>query len=409
MWGYAAILTALAFAQSGGPDGRRHQVRPGHRAGQVPGQRHCTCGTRSAAFGQLQNQAYGYLWPMGPFFCSVTLAAPAGVGGPAAVVGPAALPGVLRRRPAGPAHCGSGTPWAQVVAGFAYVLTPRLTTLLGAISVEVWPMALAPWVLLPLVTGLAAGLDPPGGRAQRAGRGDLRRRQRRRRVGRAPARRGLDPDPRRRSPEVAAAGVVDAVHGARHLLVVGSAAAAGPLQPAVPRLHRERHDHDAAHRPRPDAARHLRLGRLLRGHRLPGRAAAGHHAVPRRRRRRRGRTRARRHRGPGQPAPAVPDAWAAGRRRPGRVRLRRGPGRILRRRPAAGPGRGAGSLPQPAQVRRGAAPAARPRDGTPARVPADPVLGRARASHRAAHPGGQRVGAGRSRAARGSPGRDCAA
>src|SRR4029079_9395610 len=43
-----------------------------------------------------------------------------------------------------------GSPATQVLAAFAFVLTPRITTLLGGTSVEIWPMALAPWVLLPL-------------------------------------------------------------------------------------------------------------------------------------------------------------------------------------------------------------------------------------------------------------------
>jgi len=49
---------------------------------------------------------------------------------------------------------GIGSPGARIVAGFAFALSPRILTLLGANSVEAWPMAVAPWVVVPLV-GLA--------------------------------------------------------------------------------------------------------------------------------------------------------------------------------------------------------------------------------------------------------------
>ena len=52
---------------------------------------------------------------------------------------------------------GLGTPTSRIVAGFAYALSPRILTLLGPISVEAWPSALAPWVLVPLVLGARAG------------------------------------------------------------------------------------------------------------------------------------------------------------------------------------------------------------------------------------------------------------
>ena len=46
---------------------------------------------------------------------------------------------------------------ACLVAGFAYALSPRMLTTLGTISIEAWPSALAPWVLLPLIIGAARG------------------------------------------------------------------------------------------------------------------------------------------------------------------------------------------------------------------------------------------------------------
>ncbi|WP_280837414.1 alpha-(1-_3)-arabinofuranosyltransferase [Micromonospora sp. A200] len=106
-------------------------------------------------FGQLQNQAYGYLWPMGPFFLAgKLLALPAWVVQRLwwALVMTVACTGVVRL--AERLHI--GTPWARLLAGVAFALSPRLLTELGPISVEAWPSAIAPWVLVPLV-GLAQG------------------------------------------------------------------------------------------------------------------------------------------------------------------------------------------------------------------------------------------------------------
>src|SRR4051794_6931956 len=106
--------------------------------------------------GQVQNQAYGYLFPMGPFF---VLGEASGV--PMWVVQrlwmalllTVAFLGVttLARR------LRIGTPESQLLAGLGYALAPRMVTGLGATSIEVLPMALAPWVLVPLVAGAAGG------------------------------------------------------------------------------------------------------------------------------------------------------------------------------------------------------------------------------------------------------------
>ena len=107
-------------------------------------------------FGQLQNQAYGYLFPMGPFFAvgdslgipdwaiqrtwwSVLLVT--------AFLGVYVLSGLL----------GVKSPVARVLAGLAYALAPRMVTELGPISAEVLPFAVAPWVLIPLIHATTKG------------------------------------------------------------------------------------------------------------------------------------------------------------------------------------------------------------------------------------------------------------
>ncbi len=109
----------------------------------------------NGTFGQLQDQAYGYLWPMGPFF-----AGGYALGLPAwaiqrlwwallmcvAYVGVVRLAKLLR----------IGTPMSQMIAAAAFALSPRILTQLGTNSVEAWPSAVAPWVLIPLIP-LASG------------------------------------------------------------------------------------------------------------------------------------------------------------------------------------------------------------------------------------------------------------
>jgi arabinofuranan 3-O-arabinosyltransferase len=108
------------------------------------------------AAGQLQNQAYGYLFPMGPFF-ALTHAlglAPweiqrlweAGLV-VAAFLGVYLVSGRL----------GVGGFWPRVGAGLVYALAPRVLSELTSISSELMPVAALPWVLLPLVTGAHTG------------------------------------------------------------------------------------------------------------------------------------------------------------------------------------------------------------------------------------------------------------
>ncbi len=112
----------------------------------------------AGAFGQLQNQAYGYLWPMGPFF---VLGDWSGIPAWAvqrlwwALLMCLAFTGVVMLAE----RLRIGTPATRLIAGVAFALSPRLLTEMGPISVEAWPSALAPWVLVPLAAlsrGMAA-------------------------------------------------------------------------------------------------------------------------------------------------------------------------------------------------------------------------------------------------------------
>jgi arabinofuranan 3-O-arabinosyltransferase len=148
------VLTALAFLQSPGkivPDSKIDLAL--NPSGWLERALHLW--EPAGAFGQLQNQAYGYLWPMGPFF-----AAGSGLGIPAwgvqrlwwALIMCVAFLGMVRLA----AALGIGTPASRLLGGVVFALTPRFLTEMGAHSVEVWPSAVAPWVVLPLI-GLAKG------------------------------------------------------------------------------------------------------------------------------------------------------------------------------------------------------------------------------------------------------------
>ena len=108
------------------------------------------------AFGQLQNQAYGYLWPMGPFFALGHL-----LDVPGWVVQRLWMALVLCVAFTGAARVsralGVRSDLACILGGLAYALSPRMLTVIGPSSIELWPMALAPWVLLPLVLGAERG------------------------------------------------------------------------------------------------------------------------------------------------------------------------------------------------------------------------------------------------------------
>ncbi|MGH8893847.1 MAG: alpha-(1-_3)-arabinofuranosyltransferase domain-containing protein, partial [Actinomycetes bacterium] len=101
-------------------------------------------------FGELQNQAFGYLFPIGPFFAlgdavglptwvvARTWQALLLVGAYAGVV---LLAGRLRL----------GGTRARWLGGLAYACCPRMLTTIGPLSAEALAVTLLPWILLPLV------------------------------------------------------------------------------------------------------------------------------------------------------------------------------------------------------------------------------------------------------------------
>lgn len=106
-------------------------------------------------FGQVQNQAYGYLFPHGAFFLIGDL-----VGLPGWVIQrlwwalllTVGFWGLLRVAET----LRIGTPTARLIGAAAFALSPRVLTTLGSISSETLPMMLAPWVLLPVIRALGA-------------------------------------------------------------------------------------------------------------------------------------------------------------------------------------------------------------------------------------------------------------
>ena len=105
--------------------------------------------TDTFTLGQLQNQAYGYLFPQGFFFLITDflpdwiaqrlwwwLVLGLGFSGFYALV----------------ARLGIGNPAFRVIAALLFALSPRTLTTLTAISSETWPIMLAPWVCLPLLS-----------------------------------------------------------------------------------------------------------------------------------------------------------------------------------------------------------------------------------------------------------------
>lgn len=112
-----------------------------------------------AYFGHLQNQAYGYLFPMGPFY-----AAGLQLGMEAwmvqrlwmSLVLCVAFLGVVQLARA----MGIGGPYGRILAGLAYALAPHAQALIGINSSEFLPSAVLPWIVLPLVKGASGERSP---------------------------------------------------------------------------------------------------------------------------------------------------------------------------------------------------------------------------------------------------------
>lgn len=114
--------------------------------------------------GQVQNQAYGYLFPMGPFFgIGHSLGVPAWIVQRAwvALVLAVAFLGFLALAE----RLRIGSPAGRFVAALGYALAPRVMGVAGTVSIEAWPLALAPWVLIGLVAASAGATTARRGAA----------------------------------------------------------------------------------------------------------------------------------------------------------------------------------------------------------------------------------------------------
>lgn len=106
--------------------------------------------------GQMQNQAYGYLFPLDPFYAALHAlgVAPWEMqrAAESAVVSLAFLGAYRLAR-----RMGVDAFWPALGAGLVYALAPRMLSELTSISAELMPVAALPWVMSPLVDGANSG------------------------------------------------------------------------------------------------------------------------------------------------------------------------------------------------------------------------------------------------------------
>lgn len=113
--------------------------------------------TADWTLGGLQNQAYGYLVPMGPaFWLGDLIHAPMWIWERlwTATVMLLAYFGAVRLARSWPGISAAGA----VLAGLTYMLAPRVLTTVGGLSGETLPSAILPWTVLPLVLYLRGRL-----------------------------------------------------------------------------------------------------------------------------------------------------------------------------------------------------------------------------------------------------------
>jgi len=109
-------------------------------------------------WGVLQNQGYGYLFPMGPFFALVGEVVPVWVTQrlwwslilTAGLLATYALLSALR----------VGRPTARVAGALAYTLSARVLSTIGGLSSEALPVLMAPAILLPVVLATQGRIGP---------------------------------------------------------------------------------------------------------------------------------------------------------------------------------------------------------------------------------------------------------
>ncbi len=100
-------------------------------------------------WGMVQNQGYGYLFPMGPFYALVGSVLPMWVTQRlwwTLLIGAGYL-GMLRLLRA----LAVGGPVTVLLAALAYAMSPRVISELGGLSAEAAPVLLVPWILAPVV------------------------------------------------------------------------------------------------------------------------------------------------------------------------------------------------------------------------------------------------------------------